>query len=106
MNGETKMELRGHEHTIEVVVFAPPAAYAAIRELAGIPVSRISASVPIHFHIPAVEYRKVKTTWRLRSYRFSRQVDQDLGYPKRTDVTEPCEHDRPIGGLNVSEADH
>lgn len=32
------MELRGHEHTIEVVVFAPVAAYAAIRELAGIPV--------------------------------------------------------------------
>ena len=37
-NGETKVELRGHEHTIEVVVFAPIAAYAAIRELAGIPV--------------------------------------------------------------------
>ena len=34
------MELRGHEHTIEVVVFAPPAAYAAIRELAGIPVGQ------------------------------------------------------------------
>lgn len=33
------MELRGHEHTIEVAVFAPIAAYAAIRELGGIPVS-------------------------------------------------------------------
>lgn len=32
------MELRGHDHTVEVVVFAPVAAYAAIRELAGIPV--------------------------------------------------------------------
>ncbi len=38
LSGESKMELRGHEHTIEVVVFAPVAAYAAIRELAGIPV--------------------------------------------------------------------
>lgn len=36
--GETKVELRGHEHTIEVVAFAPVAAYTAIRELAGIPV--------------------------------------------------------------------
>nr|VWP00209.1 Reducing polyketide synthase FUB1 (EC (Fusaric acid biosynthesis protein 1) [Ganoderma boninense] len=36
-NGETKTELRGHEHTVEVVAFAPLAAYAAIRELAGIP---------------------------------------------------------------------
>jgi hypothetical protein len=30
--------MRGHEHDVEVVVFAPIAAYAAIRELAGIPV--------------------------------------------------------------------
>ncbi|KAI5480951.1 1-alkyl-2-acetylglycerophosphocholine esterase [Pseudohyphozyma bogoriensis] len=34
--GETKTELRGHDHVVEVAVFAPPAAYAAIRELAGI----------------------------------------------------------------------
>jgi hypothetical protein len=33
------MEMRGHEHDVEVVVFAPISAYAAIRELAGIPVS-------------------------------------------------------------------
>ena len=32
------MELRGHENAVEVVAFAPLAAYAAIRELAGIPV--------------------------------------------------------------------
>ena len=37
-SGETKMELRGHEHVVEVAVFAPPVAYPAIRELAGIPV--------------------------------------------------------------------
>ena len=38
LTGESKMELRGHEHDVEVVIFAPIAAYAAIRELAGIPV--------------------------------------------------------------------
>ncbi|EMD38189.1 hypothetical protein CERSUDRAFT_113343 [Gelatoporia subvermispora B] len=37
LTGETKVELRGHDHTIEVVVFAPTAAYPSIRELAGIP---------------------------------------------------------------------
>ncbi|KAI0345250.1 dynein regulator [Trametopsis cervina] len=34
--GETKMEFRGHDKPIEVVAFAPPYAYAAIRELAGL----------------------------------------------------------------------
>jgi platelet-activating factor acetylhydrolase IB subunit alpha len=38
LTGESKMELRGHENAVEVVAFAPPAAYPAIRELAGIPV--------------------------------------------------------------------
>jgi len=38
-NGETKMELRGHEHVVECAVFAPVIAYPAIRELAGLPVS-------------------------------------------------------------------
>jgi len=37
LNGELKTELRGHDHVVEVVVFAPIAAYAAIKELAGIP---------------------------------------------------------------------
>jgi len=35
-SGETKMELRGHEHVVECAVFAPVAAYGAIRELSGI----------------------------------------------------------------------
>ena len=33
------MELRGHEHTLEVVAFAPVSSYAAIRELGGLPVN-------------------------------------------------------------------
>ncbi|KAL7283677.1 hypothetical protein ACG7TL_003113 [Trametes sanguinea] len=37
LTGETKMELRDHQHTVEVVVFAPISSYAAIRELAGLP---------------------------------------------------------------------
>ncbi|KAF9808857.1 hypothetical protein IEO21_07722 [Rhodonia placenta] len=37
LTGETKMEFRGHEHTIEVVAFAPIVAYTAIRELGGLP---------------------------------------------------------------------
>jgi len=38
-NGETKMELRGHDHVVECAVFAPVVAYPAIRELAGLAVS-------------------------------------------------------------------
>ncbi|WVQ82994.1 nuclear distribution protein PAC1 [Cryptococcus sp. DSM 104549] len=34
--GETKMELRGHDHVVECAVFAPVAAYTAIRELASL----------------------------------------------------------------------
>lgn len=40
LSGETKMEFRGHDNAVEVVVFAPATAYGAIRELAGIPVRR------------------------------------------------------------------
>ena len=32
------MEFRGHDHIIEIAVFAPAVAYPAIRELAGLPV--------------------------------------------------------------------
>ncbi|KAG6907414.1 protein with putative role during mitosis [Tephrocybe rancida] len=35
--GESKLELRDHQNDVEVVAFAPIAAYAAIRELTGIP---------------------------------------------------------------------
>lgn len=50
--GETKAELRGHEHVVEVAVFAPPAAYPAIREVAGITVRLLS-----HLVLCAVERR-------------------------------------------------
>ena len=38
MNGETKMEFRGHDNVVEVAAFAPISAYPAIRELGGLPV--------------------------------------------------------------------
>lgn len=38
LTGEMKMEFRGHDHIIEIAVFAPVVAYPAIRELAGLPV--------------------------------------------------------------------
>ena len=37
-SGDTKSELRGHEHVVECAVFAPVAAYPAVRELAGLAV--------------------------------------------------------------------
>ena len=45
-----KMEFRGHDHIIEIAVFAPVVAYPAVRELAGLPVrihlSRMSGQFP------------------------------------------------------------
>ena len=34
--GETKLELRGHEHRLEAAIFAPANATTSIRELAGL----------------------------------------------------------------------
>ncbi|POY70148.1 hypothetical protein BMF94_6731 [Rhodotorula taiwanensis] len=42
--GDTKSELRGHEHVVEAAVFAPIAAYSAIRELGGITMSASRAA--------------------------------------------------------------
>lgn len=35
-SGESKVEFRGHEHVVEVAIFAPPEATPVIRELAGL----------------------------------------------------------------------
>lgn len=42
-SGDTKAELRGHEHVVECAVFAPANSYAAIRELTGITVNGTAA---------------------------------------------------------------
>lgn len=43
------MEFRGHDNAVEVVVFAPVHAYAAIRELAGLSVRETADSKTSHF---------------------------------------------------------
>lgn len=49
------MEMRGHEHVVEVAIFAPLGAYGAIRELAGVKVRNIASIVLIF-------------TWNEKSY--------------------------------------
>jgi hypothetical protein len=65
------MELRGHEHVVEVVTFAPAAAYSAIRELAGIPVRSIPDSVDFATTYSFVEYGPINTTRVLCRIRFA-----------------------------------
>ena len=43
------MEFRGHDHIIEIAVFAPAVAYPAIRELAGLPVRVNPSMMPEQF---------------------------------------------------------
>ena len=45
------MELRDHDHVVEVIVFAPIAAYATIRELAKIPVWSVSLLLELYAHL-------------------------------------------------------
>ncbi len=48
--GETKVELRGHEHVVEVAIFAPVSSYPALRELAGLITPKdASATAPAQF---------------------------------------------------------
>jgi platelet-activating factor acetylhydrolase IB subunit alpha len=47
--GETKTELRGHDHVVETAEFAPVNSYAAIRELTGFTVGLARARRPLQF---------------------------------------------------------
>ncbi|OBZ65764.1 Nuclear distribution protein PAC1 [Grifola frondosa] len=70
LTGELKMELRGHDHTIEAVVFAPVSAYAAIRELAAIPVSSGRPAHPLpRVELMGTEHRKNKADRRVSRHR-------------------------------------
>lgn len=42
------MEFLGHENVVEVAVFAPPAAYSSIRELASLNVSSVVIFGALH----------------------------------------------------------
>ena len=80
------MELRGHDHVVEVVTFAPIAAYSAIRELAGIPVRLIPSVLAITYQ--TAEYGPVNTPRVICCIRFARQDNQSMGYTKRAVATE------------------
>ena len=62
MSGESKMELRGHDHVVEVITWAPISAYTAIRELAGLPVG-VDYCRSADFSVTDVllEYRSLET---------------------------------------------
>jgi hypothetical protein len=55
------MELRGHENVVEVVVFAPVVAYAAIQELASIEVSLMLQVSRLNFLILGGGRVRIKT---------------------------------------------
>ena len=78
------MEMRGHDNDVEVVVFAPLAAYTAIRELAGIPVCLSPASSARAQRHP--EYGRKQTRGLVRRKWGKRQDDQDLGHSEWPDA--------------------
>ena len=86
------MEFRGHDNYLEVVVFAPVAAHAAIRELAGLPVRAIF----ICFLLADLlwrnlsEHRSVEAGRPIRSHRRTRQDDQAVGRANGPNASKPC----------------
>lgn len=82
------MELRGHDHQVEVVVFAPIPSYNAIRELAGIPVrSRGVLRISLTLHL---EYGSGEEAWRICRHGFEGQDNQALGHTEWSDAEKPC----------------
>ena len=80
------MEFRGHDHIIEVAVFAPAVAYPAIRELAGLPVRAHLSMMFRQFpdYIPGK--RQGDQTCLVHRDRFQGQNDKTLGLSDRTDA--------------------
>lgn len=88
LTGEQKMELRGHDHQVEVVVFAPIASYNAIRELAGVPV-RSRGVLRIYLTLRS-EHGSGEKAWHICRHGFERQDNQALGHTERSDAEKPC----------------
>lgn len=93
-SGETKSELRGHEHVVEAAVFAPLAAYPALVELSGGKVRpapfalfqqslRISNATFDHPFAVERERRARQSARSLCRHRFARQDDPLVGYDDR-----------------------
>lgn len=82
------MELRGHDHQVEVVVFAPIASYNAIRELAGVPVrSRDVLRINLTLHS---EHGSGEEAWYICRHGIEGQDNQALGHTERSDAEKPC----------------
>lgn len=60
ISGETKSELRGHDHVVECAIFAPPSAYAAIRELCDIAAGPKDTSTPGQFMVSGSRDKTIK----------------------------------------------
>ena len=97
--GDGKAELRGHEHVVEVAVFAPIAAYSAIRELAGITVRLARLSDPLS-KARRLIFRRVSIDTdesisrgqvgrTIRRDRIAGQVDPDMGHGERAMPQDP-----------------
>ena len=81
------MELRGHDHQVEVVVFAPIASYNAIRELTGVPVrSRGGSRIYLTLHPEHGSGEKVR---RICCHGLERQDNQALGHTEWSDAEKP-----------------
>ena len=95
LTGEMKMEFRGHDHIIEIAVFAPAVAYPAIRELAGLPVrvaSRDAGQFPYHL----TDKRQVHKACLVCRHCFTRQNDKTLGLSDRTNAKKSCLFPTPL----------
>lgn len=62
------MEFRGHDNAVEVVVFAPIAAYGAIRELAGMPVSNCPRHRRIYSYARPKLGQNIESSKRVGAY--------------------------------------
>ena len=82
-SSETRIDLRGHEHVIEIAIFAPTAAHAAIRELAGIVRAAQMPTVLIRSGRPASEGQGDRAALRRPRDRLARQDDPHLGRHER-----------------------
>jgi platelet-activating factor acetylhydrolase IB subunit alpha len=59
-SGECKMELRGHEHVVECIAFAPTTAYPFIYEMLGIEVKKTGQEVPGQYVVTGCRDKLIK----------------------------------------------
>lgn len=81
--------MRGHDNAVEVVAFAPVAAYPSIRELAGLAVRLPQLFGRRLFDLPqsSLDGGEVEAARRVHCDRRTRQGRQDLGHVHRAGAT-------------------